>query len=317
MKRNTHLLLLLLLTISLSLAAQGQATNEEKYALKARPVPTQCEALRAEDDAAVTQAAKQLASADAAGKIRLLGELAKSCHKKAVEAATQVLPDKDPLVRQAAVEALGQLGDVESIEMLTGLTEDPDWRVRFSLGVALCSFQKAAASVAALNRLMLVTSEGGISEGDLRARLHTGIMINQLRDASFSRKTFNYFLGLMDHENEMVRNMVGEAMQALKGTKNAQYELIGILKQSINPNMRRKAIYWIGQLKIERGRWQVQEAAEEDADESVRKAAVEALKLLGPTDEEPPPSAPKTKAAATGKKAPASAKAAPKTVKKK
>ena len=303
MKRNTLLLILALLTALVSTAAQDMGANDEKYALKVRPVPSQCEALREGDNALVNQASKELATANAAGKIRLLGELGKSCHKKSTEAIGLMLQDKDPLVRQAAVEALGHLGDSESIESLLEILPDPDWRVRFSLGVALCSFQKQVTSAKALNGLTLVAPEAPLTEGDLRARLHTIIQINQLRDSSFSRKPFNYLFSMMDNENERFRVLVGETMQALKETKHAQYELIGILKQNLNPTFRRKAAYWLGQLKLEKGRWQLKEAAEDDADESVRKAAAEALKLLGATDEEPPAATPKTKTVATKTKA--------------
>lgn len=314
MKRNTRLLLLMLLTGLVSTVAQDIGANDEKYALKTRPIHVQCEALSEGENAAVAKAGKELAAADSAGKIRLLGELSNSCHRKSVEAVSLMLQDKDPLVRQAAVEALGHLGDPETIDALTEMTTDADWRVRFSLGVALCAFQKANASVVALNQLSLLNIDAPLTEGDIRARLHTIIQINQLRDATYSRKPFNYLFSLMDHEKEPVRKMLSETMEALKATKNAQYELIGILKQNINPNARRKAAYWLGQLKIERSRWQLKEASEEDGDESVRKAAAEALKLLGATDEEPPPSAPKAKAGAKGGK---TTKPAPKTVKKK
>lgn len=303
MKRNTLLLLLALLTAVVSGTAQDMGANDEKYALKARPIQPQCAALSADDNAAVTKASKELATADAAGKIRLLGELGKSCHRKSAEAIGLTLQDKDPLVRQAAVEALGHLGDAESVESLLELLTDPDWRVRFSLGVALLAFQKSDTSAKALNGLMLVATETPLTEGDLRARLHTAIQINQLRDASFSRKPFGYLFSLMDNENERFRALTLETMQALKETRHAQYELIGILKQNLNPQFRRKAAYWLGQLKIEKSRWQLKEAAEEDGDESVRKAAAEALKLLGTTDEEPPPAAPKPKAAKTKTKA--------------
>ena len=310
MKRNI-LLLLALLTALVSGTAQDLGANDEKYALKARPIQAQCEAMSAAENAAVTNASKELATADAAGKIRLLGELAKSCHRKSTEAIGLMLQDKDPLVRQAAVEALGYLGDTESVESLFELLDDPDWRVRFSLGVALCAFQKQHTSAAALNRLTLVATEAPLTEGDLRARLHTAIQINQLRDSSFSRKPFGYLFSMMDNENERFRGLVGETMQALKETKHAQYELIGILKQNLNPNFRRKAAYWLGQLKIEKGRWQLKEVAEDDADESVRKAAATALQLLGATEEEPPPSTPKTKAA-RGTKGGKAVKVAPK-----
>ena len=88
MKRNI-LLLLALLTALVSGTAQDMGANDEKYALKARPIQAQCEALSAAENAAVTNASKELATADAAGKIRLLGELAKSCHRKSTEAVGQ------------------------------------------------------------------------------------------------------------------------------------------------------------------------------------------------------------------------------------
>lgn len=303
MKRNTLLLLLALCTALVSGTAQELGANAEKYALKAKPIAPQCEALSEGDNAAVSKASKELATADATTKIRLLSELGKSCHKKAAEAISLTLQDKDPLVRQAAVEALGQLGDADSVESLLDVLTDPDWRVRFSLGVALVAFQKSNTSAKALNGLALSASEAPMTEGDLRARLHTAIQINQLRDASFARKPFGYIFALTENENERFRALGVETMQALKETKHAQYELIGILKQNLNPNFRRKAAYWLGQLKIEKGRWQLKEAAEEDADESVRKAAAEALKSLGTTDEEPPPATPKAKAKAAKTKA--------------
>ena len=303
MKRNTLLLWLMFLALTVSSLAQDMGANDEKYALKARPVPTQCEALGEGENAAVIKASKELATADTAGKIRLLSELGQSCQRKATEPIGLMLQDKDPLVRQAAVEALGHLGDPETIESLLELLPDPDWRVRFSLGIALCSFQKSVPTGRALNGLTLVAATTPLTEGDLRARLNTIIQINQLRDSSFSRKPFNYLFSMMDNENERFRALVGETMLALKETKHAQFELIGILKQNLNPNMRRKAAYWLGQLKVEKGRWQLKEAAEEDADESVRKAAAEALKSLGRTDEEPPATTPKTKAVATKTKA--------------
>ena len=158
MKRNTLLLLLALLTALVSSAAQDVGANDEKYALKAKPIQPQCEALSADENAAVTKASKELATADAAGKIRLLGELAKSCHRKSTEAIGLMLQDKDPLVRQAAVEALGYLGDTESIESLVELLDDPDWRVRFSLGIALCAFQKQNTSDAINISLAAITA---------------------------------------------------------------------------------------------------------------------------------------------------------------
>ncbi|HEX4950878.1 MAG TPA: HEAT repeat domain-containing protein [Blastocatellia bacterium] len=315
MPKNTFLLIFIFLTGTLCAAAQDNP--EEKYALKARPLLTQCESLSETDNAAVTAALKSLGSADAAGKIRLLGELSKSCHRKSIEPIVLVLQDKDPLVRQAAVEALGHLGSEDAIDPLIEMAKDPDWRVRFSVGTALCAFQKQRSSYAALNHLAVVQNESGLKADDVRARCHTMLQINQLRDVNFSRKTFMFLFGLLESKDEAIVKLATETMHAMKDTRNGQFELIGMLKQSINPNYRRNASYWLGQLKIEKGRWLLTEVAATDTDETVKKTAAEALKLLGSTDEEPPADLAKPKAIAKGTKTASAVKAAPKATAKK
>lgn len=279
MQKNLFLTLLTWLALSAVVAAQA---NDERYAIKVRPLMQQCEELKEGEDASVAKAAKELTTADAAGKIRLAGELSKTCHKKSSEPLQLLLQDKDPLVRIAAVDALGQLGDVDSIDALIEVVKDPDWRVRHASGPALCAFQKQKSSYAALNYLGVTGSQYPLNEEDARARCAAFLAIQQLRDVGFSRKTLYFLFGLQDHQDEKVKAVARETLMALKDTRNGTRELIALLKQAANPHYRRNSAYWLGQIKAEIGRDILTEVAANDTDESVKKTAAEALKLLGP-----------------------------------
>ncbi len=319
MKRNSLLTLLALLALSICVFAQEKAVDEQ-YAIKARPLIQQCEELKDGEDAAVAKATQDLRVADAAGKIRLAGELGKSCHKKSADPLQLLLQDKDPLVRIAAVEALAQLGDEATIEPLIELTKDPDWRVRFAVGPALCAFQKQTSSYAALNYLGVTGSTFPLNEEDARARCTAFLALEQMHNVSFSRKPLFYLFSLQDHQDEKVRQVARETMLAFKDTRNGTRELIALLKQAINPIQRRHCAYWLGQQKAEIGRHILTEVAANDADETVKKAAAEALKLLGPgavDDTDPVTPSPKTKASAAPGKVNNATKAAPKSLTKK
>ena len=319
MKRNSLLTPLVLLAFSICVFAQEKAVDDQ-YAIKARPLIQQCEELKDGEDAAVAKAAQDLKTADAAGKIRLAGELGKTCHKKSADPLQLLLQDKDPLVRVAAIEALAQLGDEATIEPLIELAKDPDWRVRLAVGPALCAFQKQTSSYAALNYLGVTSSTFPLNEEDARARCITFLALEQMHNVSFSRKPLFYLFSLQEHQDEKVRQVARETLLAFKDTRNGTRELIALLKQGINPNQRRNCAYWLGQQKAEIGRNILTEVAANEPEESVKKAAAEALKLLGPgpiDDTDTPTPSPKTKASATPKKINNATKAAPKSLAKK
>jgi HEAT repeat protein len=314
MHKNILLTLLALFALSLVVAAQESATDD-RYAIKVRPLLQPCEELKEGEDAALAKITKDIATADAAGKIRLTAELGKSCHKKSSEPLQTLLQDKDPLVRIATIEALAQLGDADTIDAMIELTKDPDWRVRYAVGPALCAFQKQKSSYAALNYLGVFGSTYPLDENDARARCNAFLAIQQLRDVGFSRKTLFFLFGLQNHQDEKVKAVARETLLALKDTRNGTRELIGLLKQSHNPNQRRDCAYWLGQHKAEIGRDILMEAAANDPEEIVRKAAAEALKLLGPAAVEE--ASPKPRAAATSAKTRNATKPAPKARPKK
>lgn len=316
MKRTSFLILPLFFLLTIGVCAQDAAVDSQ-YAIKAKPLIQPCEELKDGEDAGLAKTIKDLATADAAGKIRLAGELGNSCHKKSVEPLLAILQDKDPLVRVAVVEALAKLGDEAAIDPLIEVIQDSDWRVRFAVGPALCAFQKQKPSYSALNYLG-VGGSTEMNENDARARCITFLALEQMRDVNFSRKPLFYLFSLSESKDEAVRKIARETLMAFKDTRNGTHELIGLLKQSLNPNYRRNCAYWLGQLKVERARDLLTEVAANDADESVKKAAAEALKLLGPSEEEAstPTKATPTKAAASSKARNAT-KAAPKAPTKK
>jgi HEAT repeat protein len=252
---------------------------------QALPLVEQCAALAENSGEEITRALAALGAKDAKGVRSVEGlvaaakKLAAGCEQRAVVPLVALLADEDALVRAAAVEALGKLGDRGTLDALLGMTSDPDWRVRQALGRALCAFHQPRASYAALNFIL------GLGEpkdaDDMRARAAAAVAIHQLRDMSYSRKALTILFSFADKPSEEVRQVVFETLAALKDTRNGPAEFVGMLKQSINPMLRRKAAYWLGELRIERGRAQLTEAAANDADAEVRKIAAVALAKLG------------------------------------
>ena len=160
---------------------------------------------------------------------------------------------------------------------------DPAWQVRREIGRALCSFQVHRASYDVLNILINPTLTTVTDSGDLLARCQSILAINQLRDVNFSRKAVQfifYFLWSPTGSRPEYRDMALATVEELKNTRNGSHELVGILKQNINPAFRRQAAEWLGKYGIESGKDALTEAAEDDRDPSVRLAAAKALEQL-------------------------------------
>jgi HEAT repeat protein len=248
---------------------------------RAQGLYQQCETLSPKPgaEAEVMRQLAALKDKEAKTRIEAAQRLAKTCDARAAQPLIALLKDEDPLARVAAVEALGQLGDRASIEPLIEAINDSDWRVRVALARSLCSFQYREASVFVLNGLGNPDGKPK-DENDLRARCAALIAVNHLRDVAYCRKAVTLLFGYLEDEREALRQVAEQAMLELKSTRNGKYELMGLLKQSNSPQLRRTAAYWLGRLGIQEARRTLGEASVGDRDARVRDAAAEALALL-------------------------------------
>jgi HEAT repeat protein len=261
------------------LALAGGAFAAAPARAQAVPLAAQCDALGENQSEGVNHALAALGGKDLSARVAAAQELGAACEKRAVAPLVSLLGDEDPLVRVAAVESLGRLGDRSAIDPLIELTGDGDWRVRLALARALCAFQQPRASYAALN---FILGKGEPQDADdMRPRAAAAVAVHQLRDASYSRKALIILLSFAEKPSEPVRRVARETLYALKETRNGSIEFVGLLKQSRNPYHRRDAAYWIGELRLERGRDALGEVAANDPDAEVRKVAAAALAKLG------------------------------------
>jgi HEAT repeat protein len=284
---NQSVCLLIGILIS-AVAARAQTTPPPAPPLPVQPIYEQCETLSAGTaaDTAIARAIASLTDKDPKVRAQAAQQLSQTCDRRAVEPLVRLLKDEDPLLRIAAVEALGQLGDLDSIESLIDVIYDKDWRVRLALARSLCSFRSFRARSMVLNGIASPRDGEITEENEMRVRCAAIIMLNQLKDISYSRKSMTFMFGYLQTSREPIRRIAEQTMFELKNTRNASYELIGILKQNNNPVLRRWAASWIGKLGIERGRAALEEAAIGDRDAAVRYTATEALALLK-SDKEP------------------------------
>src|SRR5678816_119919 len=110
------------------------AMQDEHLRPAAQPLYEQCAARTSTvaGKRVVDAQAVRLKSSSPADRVAAAGELAKSCDARAtMPLVTLLKEDKDPVVRAAAVNALGHLGDPESIEPLRAAIADTDSRVVF------------------------------------------------------------------------------------------------------------------------------------------------------------------------------------------
>ncbi len=200
------------------------------------------------------------------------------CEPSAGSAAIETLRDADPLKRLKAVEAVYRACDDRAIDALIEAIADPDWRVRAAVGQALCSFQISRASNAALNMLVNPGDRRITDPDDLRARCLTILAINQLRDVRYSRKAIGFLFTFLDFKDERMRLIAEATAGQLKHTRNGYHELVGIVRQHNYPDFRRKAAIWLG--TFPEAAEVLAEVAANDRDESVRRAAREALERM-------------------------------------
>ena len=282
------LFLLVALLSGLTSPVSGQAAEELE--LRALPLLEPCRPL-AEGGRLVDSALVEIRDESPLRRSRAIVQLARLCHRAGFEAILKALSDRDPEVRIAAVEALGTLRDPRTatpsgtaeesvLEPLIGLAQDPDWRVRFALTRTLASFQVYQASNTVLN---LIANPGGQKIGDerdLRVRCQAILMINQLRDVRFSRKSIGFLATFADYPEPPLRAIAEATVAELEKTRNGYHELVGIAKKPGAPQLRIRAIEWLARWKREQIRPLIEEIAASESNPRVREAALRTLETL-------------------------------------
>ncbi len=217
----------------------------------------------------------------------------------AVAVAIDGVADPDPLVRQVAVEILGNLQLPEATQALVAALPDPDPGVRAavlrSLGKAGAT--AASAEVAALLhdtepevrlRALQALRDLASSPADLRARLEdllqdpaaevrgwAAVVILQSGDHSAARETVRLMLNAADPR---VRVVVPQALAAW-GT-SIGFELAASSLHDPHPAVRRAATTAIASSALPEGLTLLTEALD-DEDQAVRRAVADALANYG------------------------------------
>ncbi len=244
--------------------------------VRALPLYEQCASLQTSEAATVAIAA--LKDKDSQKRIKAAETLAKSCDSRATAALLAATKDEDVSVRVAAIEALGKLGNREAIDPLIELIEGANWQTRMALVRTLASFQVYRSNNSVLNQLTNPGDKKITEENDLRVRCLGILTVNQLRDVRFSRKAIGFLFMFQDHERPDFRRIAEDTGLELRNTRNGFHELAAILKQHNFPDFRRKAAYWLGKFSTDEARAALEDAAANDKDPSVKRAAQDALK---------------------------------------
>ncbi|MFN0109319.1 MAG: HEAT repeat domain-containing protein [Blastocatellia bacterium] len=261
-------------------AATAQPSSSQVRAL---PLYGQCKLLvdASEKAPSLIAALSELKDKDPQKRIDAAKTLGKLCDTQATAPLMAAFQDENPSVRLAAVEAMGQLGDTEAIDPLIELIEGADWQLRMALVRTLASFQVYRSNNAVLNSLTNPGDQKITEENDLRVRCFGILTVNQMRDVRFSRKAISFLFAFQEHQQQSFRRIAEETGLELRNTRNGYHELAAILKQHSIPDFRRKAAYWLGKFSTDEARAALEDAAANDKDPSVKKAAQDALKEVG------------------------------------
>jgi HEAT repeat protein len=213
----------------------------------------------------------------AAEQVEVLRRLGQSCDSRAIAPLVARLGAASIEIREAAIDGLGRLGDLESAEVLLSLLEDPDLRIRRALIPALTAFPNPRIRNLVVNQL----ARGNPKEIDTaeKARLAGLAMVtlNQLVDTSYNTKAILFQLDLEAVGNPAVLPEVESSMRGLLLTRNGLRELIAILKKQSHPSSRSWAAKWLGRLQVSEARESLVQAAAKDPSPLVRAAAEMAL----------------------------------------
>jgi len=241
------------------------------------PSPCQSRTIGDESDGVGRDLASLNGQLTAAEQVEVLRRLGQSCDSRAIAPLVARLGAASIEIREAAIDGLGRLGDLESAEVLLSLLEDPDLRIRRALIPALTAFPNPRIRNLVVNQL----ARGNPKEIDTaeKARLAGLAMVtlNQLVDTSYNTKAILFQLDLEAVGNPAVLPEVESSMRGLLLTRNGLRELIAILKKQSHPSSRSWAAKWLGRLQVSEARESLVQAAAKDPSPLVRAAAEMAL----------------------------------------
>ncbi len=259
---------------------------------KSRPLYDQCESLTKASEGA-GEGAKSGANDDVAKAIAALKEkdpkareqaaalLGKSCDARAVEPLHDLLKHEDPMTRIAAIEAVGRLGDSSSVQQLIDtMFSEKDWRVRMAMISSMLSFKSTIARGNVLNGIANPNGEDISDINDLYVRCSAILTCNQLKTPTFSRKAILFLRVFQNSQYPTIRQMADQTLHELKNTRNAATEFHAILKNDLNPDLRRWAAEWMGKIGFDIAGEALAEAAQNDSDPRVKDMASAALAAL-------------------------------------
>jgi len=284
---QTLRLLILCLTPALCSFSISASAQSPLPVAKSRPVFEQCASLSNASGGAsaangdVTKAIAALKEKDLKAREQAAVLLGKSCDARAVGPLQVLLKDEDPMARIAAVEAVGRLGDNSSLESLVEMTfTEKDWRVRMAMIGSLLSFKSANARASVLNGIANPLGEDISDINDLYVRCSAILSCNQLQAVSYSRKGILFLRFFLTSKYPTTRQMADQTLHELKNTRNAAAEFRAMLKNDLNPEMRRWAAEWMGKIGFDDVGEALTEAAANDPELKVKQAAATALAAL-------------------------------------
>jgi hypothetical protein len=281
-----------------SLAQPAVKTHErsragEELEIRAWPLPEPCRPV-AEGEKRMAAALASIRAESAARRLEAIASLTAICLPAGLEAVTGALSDSDPTVRRAAIEAIAKMRDLRVvqpaqppepsadplIDRLISLARDPDWQVRAVLTRTLASFQVYQASNTVLNLMANPGAQKILDEQDLRVRCQAILMVNQLRDVRFSRKSIGFLATFADYPEPHLRDIAGQTVIELEKTRNGYHELVGIARKPGAPQLRIMAIQWLARWKREGVRSVLEEIAATEVNPRVREVAALTLQSL-------------------------------------
>lgn len=260
-------------------------SNAAAQALSPLPLLEQCAERRMDGEIGSLVSELRNQSAGEAARVATIGKLGRSCTAEAVGEALGLLGDSSPAIRAAAIEALGTLGDPESIDPLIdqiGQVGIGPAEVSLALVRSLISFKSNKARSAVVNVIIHPLNRPINGVGDMRIRAIALLTLNELPNTAYNRKSIGFLFEIQQSKDPAVVKVSEEVLRLLPKTRNGAREMVGIIRNNNIPALRTWMCQWIGKLGLEEGRESLAEIAASDPSQPTREAAAAALRQLGP-----------------------------------